>query len=168
MHTWQLAQNRSMRALFSKGLLLQIRMQQQHTECILVSWIEILRLFDVWTDFTNVAAMLSDLLRNLTLNRRLSAHCTQVSYQCPLGLLFALLYRNLNFGILGDCLTEMIHNIYGNEPWHYTTLNIHIILMECIREFKFGIWYIIIVLIHSFTQWRHMTLTIIFKVIDIS
>ena len=30
--------------------------------------------------------MLSDLLRNLTFNR--SAHCTQVSDQCPLGLLF--------------------------------------------------------------------------------
>ena len=30
--------------------------------------------------------MLSDLLRNLTFNR--SAHCTQVSHQCPLGLLF--------------------------------------------------------------------------------
>ena len=28
-------------------------------------------------------------------------------------------------------------------------------------------WYIIIVLIHSFTQWRHVTLTVIFKVIDI-
>ena len=30
--------------------------------------------------------MLSDLLRNLTFNR--SAHCIQVSDQCPLGLLF--------------------------------------------------------------------------------
>ena len=33
---------------------------------------------------------------------------------------------------------ENMHNIDGNERWHYTTLNIHIILMECIREFKFG------------------------------
>ena len=33
-----------------------------------------------------MAVMLSDLLRNLTFNR--SAHCTQVSNQCPLGLLF--------------------------------------------------------------------------------
>ena len=33
-----------------------------------------------------MAVMLSDLLRNLTFNR--SAHCTQVSDQCPLGLLF--------------------------------------------------------------------------------
>ena len=31
-----------------------------------------------------------------------------------------------------------MHNIDGNECLHYTTLNIHIILMECIREFKFG------------------------------
>ena len=41
----------------------------------------------VLTDFTNMAVMLSDLLRNLTFNR--SAHCTQVSDQCPLGLLFS-------------------------------------------------------------------------------
>ena len=33
-----------------------------------------------------MAVMLSDLLRNLTFNR--SAHCTQVSDQCPLGLFF--------------------------------------------------------------------------------
>ena len=42
----------------------------------------------VLTDFTNMAVMLSDLLRNLTFNR--SAHCTQVSDQCPLGLLFKI------------------------------------------------------------------------------
>ena len=35
-----------------------------------------------------MAVMLSDLLRNLTFNR--SAHCTQVSDQCPLGLLFVI------------------------------------------------------------------------------
>ena len=78
--------NRSMRGPFSKGLLLQIGMQQQQTECILVSWIELSWLFAVRTDFTNLTVMLSDLLRNLTFNR--SAHCTQVSDQCPLGLLF--------------------------------------------------------------------------------
>ena len=39
----------------------------------------------VLTDFSNMAVMLSDLLRNLTFNR--SAHCTRVSDQCPLGLL---------------------------------------------------------------------------------
>ena len=36
---------------------------------------------------------------------------------------------------------EKMHSIDGNEVnerWHYTTLNIHIILMECIMEFKFG------------------------------
>ena len=43
-----------------------------------------------------------------------------------------------NFGILGVCLTEIMHNIDGIERRHYTTLNIHIILMECIMEFKFG------------------------------
>ena len=45
----------------------------------------------VLTDFTNMAVMLSDLLRNLTFNR--SAHCTQVSDQCPLGLLLWDLYN---------------------------------------------------------------------------
>ena len=40
--------------------------------------------------------------------------------------------------ILGVCLTEKMHNIDGNKRWHYTTLNIHIILMECNRGFKFG------------------------------
>ena len=39
-----------------------------------------------------MAVMLSDLLRNLTFNR--SAHCTQVSDQCPLGLLLNLLSKN--------------------------------------------------------------------------
>ena len=79
--------NGSMRGLFSKGLLLQIGMQQQQTECILISWIEISWLFAVRTDFTNLTVMLSDLLRNLTFDR--SAHCTQVSDQCPLGLLLS-------------------------------------------------------------------------------
>ena len=102
--------NRSMRGLFPKGLLLQIGMQiQQQTECILVSWIEISRLFAVWTDITNVAVMLSDLLRNLTFNR--SAHCIQVSDQCPLGLLFGLRWKNeilcmimRNLGICWTCI----------------------------------------------------------------
>ena len=75
---------RSVRGLFSKGFLLQIGMQQQQTECISVSWN--IAIVAVLTDFTNMAVMLSDLLRNLTFNR--SAHCTQVSDQCPLGLLF--------------------------------------------------------------------------------
>ena len=39
----------------------------------------------VLTDFTNMAVMLSDLLRNLNFNR--SLHCIQVSDQWPLGLL---------------------------------------------------------------------------------
>ena len=55
--------NGSMRGPFSKGLFLQIRMQQQQTECIVVSWIEILWLFAVRTDFTNLTVMFSDLLR---------------------------------------------------------------------------------------------------------
>ena len=41
----------------------------------------------VLTDFTNMTVMLSDLLRNLTFNR--STDCTQVSDQCPLGLLLS-------------------------------------------------------------------------------
>ena len=45
-----------------------------------------------------------------------------------------------------------MHNIDGNERCHYRTLNIHTILMECIREIKFGMMIHIIVLIHSFTQ----------------
>ena len=44
----QFAKNRSMRGSFSQGLLLQIGMQQQQTECIPVSWIEILRLLLFW------------------------------------------------------------------------------------------------------------------------
>ena len=44
----QFAKNRSMRGSFSKGLLLQIGMQQQQTECIPVSWNEILRLLLFW------------------------------------------------------------------------------------------------------------------------
>ena len=40
-----------------------------------------------------MAVMLSDLLRNLTFNR--SAHCTQASDQCPLGLLFYIYKANL-------------------------------------------------------------------------
>ena len=44
----QFAKNRSMRGSFSKGLLLQIGMQQQQTECIPISWIEILRLLLFW------------------------------------------------------------------------------------------------------------------------
>ena len=88
MHTRKVAQNRSTTGLFSKGLLLQIGIQQQQTKCILVSWIEIIRLFAVWTDITNVAVMLSYLLRNLTFNR--SAHCTQVSDHCPFGALVCI------------------------------------------------------------------------------
>ena len=38
----------------------------------------------------------------------------------------------------GFVLTEKMHNIDGNKRWHYITLNIHIIFMEFIREFKFG------------------------------
>ena len=66
-----------MRDFVSKGLLLQIGMQQQQTECILASWIKISRLFAVRTDFTNMAVMIFDLLRNLTFNR--SAQCSLYS-----------------------------------------------------------------------------------------
>ena len=121
------ALNRSVRGLFSKGLLLQIGMQQQQTECISVSWN--IAIVAVLTDFTNMSVMLSDLLRNLTFNR--SAHCTQVSDQCPLGLLF------IELTILGGSLTEKLHNIDEKQRWHYTALKIHIFLMECSRGLKF-------------------------------
>ena len=45
----------------------------------------------VLTDFKNMAVVLSNLLRNLTFNW--SAHCTQVSDQCPLGLLLNMSYQ---------------------------------------------------------------------------
>ena len=47
-------------------------------------------------------------------------------------------HRNFNFGILGVCLTKKLHYIDEHRLLHYTTLNIHIIPMECIRDFKFG------------------------------
>ena len=51
---------------------------------------------------------------------------------------FALFYRNFNFGSLGVCLTEKMHNILMDERYLFITLNINIILMESIKEFKFG------------------------------
>ena len=54
----------------------------------------------VLTDFTNMAVMLSDLLRNLTFNR--IARCTQVSDQCPLGLLFITVLSWLGRRPIGD------------------------------------------------------------------
>ena len=54
----------------------------------------------VLTDFANMAVVLSDLLRNLTFNR--SAHCTQVSDQCPLGLLFFKLLPNKTLKMKGE------------------------------------------------------------------
>ena len=47
-----------------------------------------------------MAVMLSDLLRNLTFNR--SAHCTQVSDQCPLGLLFVLIIQENKEQVIND------------------------------------------------------------------
>ena len=85
-----------MRGSFSKGLLLQIGMQQQQIECIpcILNWN--IAIFAVLTDFTNMAVMLFDLLRNLTFNR--STHCPQVSDQCPLGLLFlSILWRKFGY-----------------------------------------------------------------------
>ena len=53
-----------------------------------------------------MAVMLSDLLRNLTFNR--SAHCTQVSDQCPLGLLFFGMLVSLAYGSGNDVLWEEV------------------------------------------------------------
>ena len=80
--------NRSVRGPFSKRLLLQIGMQQQQTECILVSWIEISWLVccsDWFYKYGSPAFWFNHFLRNLTFNR--SAHCTQVSDQVHLGAL---------------------------------------------------------------------------------
>ena len=63
------------------------------------------------SDFTNMAVMLSDLLRNLTFNR--SAHCTQVSDQCPLGLLF-LYIRKWESGTLQKW--GKVYNV-ADLPW---------------------------------------------------
>ena len=83
----QFAKNRSMRGSFSKGLLHQIGMQQQQTECIPVSWIEILRLLlSDW--FHKYGSHAFWFAKKSNFNR--SAHCTQVSDQCPLGLLLLL------------------------------------------------------------------------------
>ena len=76
------------------------------TEPIDGCWIEILRFFAVRTDFTNMAVMLSDFLRNLTFNR--SAHCTQVSDQCPLGLLF--IFERGNFRKEGIMIAKKREN----------------------------------------------------------
>ena len=64
------------------------------------------------------------------------------------------------FFIFGVCLTEKSQKIQFDidlyDRWHYTIMNIYINANKYmyISEFKFGmIWYIIIVLMHSFTQW---------------
>ena len=61
----------------------------------------------VLTDFTNMAVMLSDLLRNLNFNRTL--HCTQVSDQWNLGLLLQS----------RTCRSRLMIN----KRSHYTTRN---------------------------------------------
>ena len=118
----QFAKNRSMRGSFSKGLLLQIGMQQQQTECIPISWIWSIAIVAVLTDFTNMAVMLSDLLRNLTFNR--SAHCTQVSDQCPLGLLFSTSFlsrwqSDSCLWIDEACLFVSLSFCVSGLPWLY-------------------------------------------------
>ena len=100
--------NGSMRGPFSKGLLLQIGMQQH--------WIEISWLFAVRTDFTNLTVMLSDLLRNLTFNR--SAHCTQVSDQYPLGLLLEFSVRVRSIVIELDQISSFFSLLgWGRDVW---------------------------------------------------
>ena len=87
-------------------------MQQQQTEFNLVSWIEMSRLFAVRTDSINMAVILSYLLRNLTFNR--SAHCTQVSDQCPLGLLFFCLNKGHNFLTISH--RDFIFGMFTSTP----------------------------------------------------
>ena len=76
-----------MRGPFSKRLLLQIGIinkpnaslypELKYCDCLLLGLIS-----QIWQS----CFLINHLLRNLTFNR--SAHCTQVSDQCPLGLLF--------------------------------------------------------------------------------
>ena len=75
----------------------------------------------IQSDFTNMAVMLSDLLRNLTFNR--SAHCTQVSDQCPLGLLFmsTIDWNPLplinTYPPMHITTTHQISRLYSHEQW---------------------------------------------------
>ena len=89
----QFAKNRSMR-----GFLLQRTSSDRNATAAnrmhprILNWN--IAIVAVLTDFTNMAVMLSDLLRNLTFNR--NASCTQVSDQCPLGLLLVVTLKDLH------------------------------------------------------------------------
>ena len=58
-----------------------------------------------WTDFTNIAVMVTDKLRNLTLKNR-STHCTLVSDRGPLGLLLLIVFISLQQRWRGYCNWE--------------------------------------------------------------
>ena len=66
-------------------------------------------------------------------------------------------------------LVSTFHQIVGHRFDLFTTLvtKSWTLSWNALRSSKLVCWYIIIVLIHSFTQWHHMTLAVIFKVIDI-
>ena len=67
----------------------------------------------VLIDFTNMAVMLSGLLRNLTFNS--SAHGTQVSDQCPLGLLLNFLFAGFCQRVESDLLLFLIIKVTCEE-----------------------------------------------------
>ena len=68
----------------------------------------------------------------------------------------------LGFAWRKRCTILMEMNVDIIQLWTFIKF-----LWNALRSSNLVWWYIIIVLIHSFTQWRHMTLSVIFKVIDI-
>ena len=70
----------------------------------------------VLTDFTNMAVMLSDLLRNLNFNR--SLHCTQESDQWPLGLLLIPFNDKRSHYTTRNC------SAWPNQCWFGVTSNV--------------------------------------------
>ena len=75
-----------------------------------------------------MAVMLSDLLRNLTFNR--SAHCTQVSDQCPLGLLYGYSEKPTHLVAFNDTL-----GIRGT-PMKNNNVNLSLYLYFVIKRFS--------------------------------
>ena len=69
-------------------------------------------LFGLISQIWQSCFLINHLLKNLTLNR--SAHCTQVSDQCPLGLLFEYFY-----GFLGFVVWEISGHFWGVYQSHY-------------------------------------------------
>ena len=97
MHTWQVAHEIGQWGVFSpKDFFVRSECNSNKPDAAPIrNWN--IAIVAVLTDFTNMTVMLSDLPRNQTFNR--SAHCTQVSDQCPLGLLFTVHRKNRSFTV---------------------------------------------------------------------